>query len=182
MNKTTIGTLIFVLVAGAAGASFLFFNKGDQKESIKLTTAQPIRPMDGPDSFALNVCEEVPQKIIENIIGKVIEKTESFSTNVDTNCKYFTNTDKYEHVLIQVSYLSVENQKKGQEMMDRAITTNESISMEHFIALQDDEQINAIYLVMTPEKFVRIDRTRDTADNEQLLNLAEKVAKIILGK
>ncbi len=182
MNKQIIGGLIILIVAGVVGAGILFFNKDNQRELTKLTTIQSTRPMDGPESFALDVCEEVPQKMIEDIIGKAVEKAESFSTNVDTNCKYFTNIDNYEYVLVQVSYLLVENQKSGQEMMDRTIVIDESIPMEHFIALQDDEQINAIYLVMTPEKFVRIDRTRETADNEQLLNLAKKVAKIVLGE
>lgn len=146
------------------------------------TTTQSTRPMEGQYSFGLSVCEEVPEEMVANIIDQSIQETESLSTSTDTSCKYFTDIDKNEFVLIQVSYLPAENQKKGQEMMGRIITGSQSIPMEHFIAMQEDEQINAIYLVMTPEKFVRVDRTSKNVDNDQLLNLATQVAIIILGQ
>jgi len=92
------------------------------------------------------------------------------------------NKDKTEHILIQVSYLSVEQQKKGQEVLDRTITTNDSIPMDHFIAMQENGQINAIYLIMTPNKFVRVDRTAKAADNDHLIALAKEVAQIITDK
>lgn len=67
-------------------------------------------------------------------------------------------------------------------MMERTITTDAKIPMEHFIAMQPDGMINAIYLVMAPEKYSRIDRTDPSVDNSQLVDLAAKVANIILYK
>jgi hypothetical protein len=78
--------------------------------------------------------------------------------------------------------MSGENQKKGQETLDRTIITNPKIGMDHFIAMQEDGNINAIYFLMAPEKFVRIDRTAGVATNEQLLDLASKITDTILYK
>ncbi len=188
MKSFLVASALLILAAG----TIYFFVSGTSPQEdetrpptseLKDSTVVPsTRPMDGPDSFALDVCEEVSKEMVENIITKSIVEVESSSTSTDTNCKYFTDTEKYEHVLIQVSYLSVENQKSGQEMMERRITSDESIPMENFLAIQEDGLINAIYLVMSPEKFVRVDRTANTADEEQLLELAKQVAEIILGE
>lgn len=188
MKNILIGVALLILVTGTI--YFFVSERSSEKNEVKLTTSEEtdpkttlsVRPMEGPDSFALDVCEEVSQAMVEDILGKPVEKIESSSTSVDTNCKYFINTDKYEHILIQISYLSVENQKSGQEMMGRSITNNQSIPIENFIAVQDDGLINAIYLVMTPEKFVRVDRTANSVNDEQLVDLAKQVAEIILGE
>jgi len=140
------------------------------------------RPMEGQDSFGLDVCSEVPSSLVSGTIGKTIVETENPSTSSGTGCMYFTNKEKNEHILVQVSYLSAENQKKGQEMMDRSITTDSTIPMENFLAIQEDGQINAIYLIMTSQKYVRVDRTSNTADNDQLISLARQVAGIITGE
>ncbi|HXK52542.1 hypothetical protein H6802_00240 [Candidatus Nomurabacteria bacterium] len=140
------------------------------------------RPMDGQDSFGLSVCEEVPSELVSDIIGIPIQEVSDSSTSTGTGCTYFTNKARYEHILVQVSYLSADTQKEGHKIAGRSIETDSSIPMEHFIAMQDDGNINAIYLVMTPNKFVRVDRTPNTADNEQLKELARKVAIIILGE
>lgn len=139
------------------------------------------RPMDGQESFGLAVCEEVDKSLVEQVIGKPIEETEDKSGSDGPSCAYYTNKAKLEHILIKVTYLSVENQKKGQEMMERTLETSDKIPMEHFIARQDDGEINAIYLVMTENKYVRVDRTPNTADNDELIELARQVAMIIIG-
>ncbi len=137
--------------------------------------------MQGQDSFGLAVCEEVPKTTVERITGKVIERTEDHSSTTDTGCSYFTDKTKQEHILIQVSYLSAENQKQGQQTLGRTITTDASIPMENFIATQENGQINAVYLVMADNKFVRVDRTANTIDNDRLLDLARQITPIITG-
>ena len=95
---------------------------------------------------------------------------------------YIFSPDTNEYVLVKVVYTSADDQKKGQQALDRTITTNPKIPIDHFIAMQSDGNINAIYLVMAPEKFVRIDRTGSAATGDQLIALASKVANIILYK
>jgi hypothetical protein len=139
------------------------------------------RPMMGQDSFGLSVCTEVSKELVARIIGKQVTDTADFSTAKDTGCKYYTNRKKEEYALISAVFMNTENQKKGQKVLGRSITTSSKIGMEHFIALQENEMINAIYLVMAPEKYIRIDRSaKDVATNDQLTDLAAKVAEIAL--
>jgi len=182
MNKIIL--IVIVVAAIVTGLVVLRGEPIDNKMGTKTEekTTESSRPMDGQESFGLSVCEEVPKNIIEEVIKKTVEETEDHSSNTGTGCKYYTNKAQYEHILVQVSYLSAETQKKGQETLDRSIETRETIPMENFVAIQEDGQINAIYLVMTPNKFVRVDRTPNTADNDQLLELARRVALIITGK
>lgn len=186
MNKLIPFVLIAVVAVAGIGYALRSNKQKTAPPSTNQTTNQTTntkakRPMTGQDSFGLSVCDEVPKSAIEGIIGKPIEETEDQSSNSSTGCTYYTNKAKLEHILVQVSFLSAENQKKGQEVLDRTITTNTTIPMEHFIAMQENGQINAIYLVMAPNKFVRIDRTANTADNDQLVALAKQVAQIIIG-
>jgi len=142
---------------------------------------QSKRPMMGQDSFGLSVCSEVPKELIARIIGKQVTDIIDFSTSKDTGCKYYTNRKNEEYILVSVVYLNAEKQKKGQMILGRSVTTSGKIGMEHFIALQENGMINAIYLVMAPEKYVRIDRSsKDVATNDQLTDLAAKVADIAM--
>ena len=139
------------------------------------------RPMMGQDSFGLSVCAEVPKELVGRIISKRITDITDFSTAKNTGCKYYTNRKKEEYIIISVVYMSTENQKKGQKVLGRSITTSGKIGMEHFIAMQENGMINAIYLVMAPGKYIRIDRSAmNVATNDQLTDLAAKVAQIAL--
>ena len=187
MKKVYLAILIGIVAV--AGIVFILrpnetkVNNPQSNQNInKNNNSEAKRPMEGQDSFGLAVCDEVPKSVVEGVIGKTIEETEDKSSSTSTGCTYYTNKAKLEHVLIQVSYLSSENQKKGQKALGRTITTNDAIPMEHFITLQENGLINAIYLVMTPNKFVRVDRTANAADNDQLVSLAKQVALIITGK
>jgi hypothetical protein len=175
LSTALVGFIVFTRVSPHATGSV------DQKNTTG-TIAGSNRPMMGQDSFGLDVCNEVPKALVEGIMGRPVKETEDRSGSSDTSCLYYTNKEKLEYVLVQVSYLSTENQKIGQETLGRTITTNNAIPMENFIAMQDDGQINAIYLIMAPNKFVRVDRTSNTANDDQLVSLAKKVALIITGK
>lgn len=141
-----------------------------------------IREMMGQNSFGLSVCQEVKKELVSSIVGKPVEETEDYSGSTETGCKYYTNKANIENIIINVAYMKAENQKKGQQALGRTITTNSKIPMDHFIAVQEDgTTINAIYLVMAPEKFVRVDRSSlKVANNDQMIELASKVANIIL--
>jgi hypothetical protein len=142
---------------------------------------QAKRPMMGQNSFGLSVCTEVPKELVARIIGKQVVDITDFSTAKDTGCKYYTNRKKEEYALVSVVYLNAETQKKGQKILGRSVTTSGKIGMEHFIVLQENGMINAIYLVMASGKYVRVDRSsKNVATNDQLTDLAAKVADIAL--
>lgn len=154
--------------------------QSDQSTEVKVPGKK--RDMMGQYSFGLAVCEEVKKDLVASVIGKPITETEDYSNNSETGCKYYTNKANFENIIINVSFTAAENQKKGQQALGRSITTNPKIPMDHFIAVQEDgTTINGIYLVMAPQKFVRVDRSSlKVADNDQMIDLASKVADIIL--
>lgn len=142
---------------------------------------RPERPKTGQDSFGVDVCGELTKEIVGQTIGKTILSIRDFSGSTSTGCEYYTDEQKNEFVTVVVSYLSAENQKKGQEALGRSIAEVEDIMAEHFVVWQEDgKTINAIYLVMMPDKFVRIDRSSiEVIDNDMLIKLARKVAEMI---
>lgn len=188
LKKVIISIVAVAVIGGGAAATYFLVTKNSDKNDKNQNQTQENkdsrkkREMMGQNSFGLAVCEEVSKDIVSQAIGKPIEETEDYSTGSETGCKYYTNKAKLENALIVVGYLSVENQKKGQEFLGRKLTTNDKIPMEHFIALQEDGvTINAIYLVMAPQKFVRVDRTStNVATNDQMIDLASKVSDIIM--
>lgn len=190
MKKLSTFLFLFLVTFGLSGCT----NKsapitqnlptGDQEagQSAEVKTSRKKRAMMGQDSFGLSVCEEVGKELVSLVIGKPIEETEDYSNSSETGCKYYTNKANLENIIVNVAYLSAENQKKGQQALGRSVTADPRILMDHFIAVQEDgETINAIYLIMASEKFVRIDRSSlKVADNNQLIKLATEVTNIIL--
>lgn len=183
MNKLT--SLLLLVVTS------LIFSGCGPTQTSQPTTQTPTdttektasnRPMDGQESFGLDVCNEVPQSLVTDVIGNTIEETEDKSGSDGLSCTYYVNKADNLYILIKVVYLSPENQRKGQEALGRTISTDPSIPMNHFIALEENGQINSIYLIMTENKYVRIDRTEHVADDEQMIILARKVAIIITGQ
>lgn len=178
--------LIPYIITGSIAVSLILLkifsssNKPDQNKT-ETEIANHKRSMIGQYSFGVSVCDEVSKDLVKNIINKPIEEVEARSTQNDISCSYYTAKSKLEHILIQVNFLSADDQKKGQEMLGRKVVTYKDFPLENFAAVQDDGNINAIYLVMTPNKYVRVDRTANTANNQQLIELARKVAEIIVG-
>lgn len=135
------------------------------------------RPMMGQESFGVDVCNDAPSEWVAAAINKEIFGTRDYSTSTNTGCEYYLDAEKKNFVAIVVNYLEFENQKKGQEALGRKMLEEGIIPMENFVAIQEDGNINAIYLVMAPEKFVRVDRSSgDSIDNPTLLSLAVKLA------
>lgn len=183
---------IAVIVVTVVGAGvFLFIgSNNDSKDSTKVNvnqedkaitkTSKKERDMMGQYSFGVDVCSEVSSEWISDMTGLTIYESKDFSNSASTGCQYIVNKDDNTFISINVSYLNVDNQKKGQQLLERTITTDNRIGMEHFIAMQEDGNINGIYLVMAESKFVRVDRTPDTVDNEGLIRLASGLVDIIL--
>lgn len=125
-----------------------------------------------------DICAQFDKEMIAGIIGREITKTETKSGGSSFNCEYYVDDKNF--VSLTLNNLSVENQKKGAEALDRKVETREVIKMEHFVTVQEDGNINAIYLVLGPNKYIRVDRSSGKLfDNEALINLASKVVEKI---
>jgi hypothetical protein len=76
--------------------------------------------------------------------------------------------------------LTIENQKIGQESMGRTMTADANIPMRNYVAYKEDGNINTIYLVLSDNKFISLDRSSTTAaTNEEMLSFAKKLAEEI---
>lgn len=121
-----------------------------------------------------NVCAEFPKEFVAAAIGRAIIKTDKFDTNTLHNCQYFVDDTHY--AMIKVEELSVENQRLGQEAMGRTIKQDPRILMDHMVAWQDANTINEIYLILSPTRYVGIDRNfKESITNEQEVALAVAV-------
>lgn len=131
-----------------------------------------------------DVCVEFSAELVGNAMGKAVVKTEGPSMASFHNCRYYFSYDEKtkrgDNILLNLENLSVDRQKRGHETMDRVITTNDRIKMEHFIAVQEDGQINSLYLVLGPNRFISINRSSLKAGtNEDIINLAKLLAEEI---
>ena len=128
--------------------------------------------------LSTDICSQFPKDLVASAIGKPVIKTESQSGGGSYTCQYFI--DETHFASITLSNLSVENQKKGAKMMKRKLEEDSRIQMEHFLTVQEDGNINAIYLVLGSHQFLRIDRNSGKAiDNQTLIHIAIKVAENI---
>jgi hypothetical protein len=129
-------------------------------------------------SVGTDICAEFPKEWVQSVLGKTIVKTEAFSMNGSNNCQYFI--DDTNAAFIKLENLTITNQKTGQVALGRTIKTDPRIRMENVVAWQPDGLINEIYLVLTPSRYVAIDRTSTKVyDNEGEIAFAIKVAERI---
>lgn len=140
------------------------------------------RDMDGQYSFGVDICSEVSKEWMQEKSGITIIETESPSDSNSTSCHYITNKERNEFIAITVAYLNINIQLKGQQYLGRDTVTIEELTMPHFIAIEENDAINAIYLSMTDGKYVRLDRTKNTITNGTLINIAIDLQDIILYK
>lgn len=130
--------------------------------------------------IAEDVCGQFTGKFVEGLTGKKVYKTEALPMDPQYNCRYFFSEGEKsgsDYIQVALVYLSVENQKKGHEFLDRTIGTDPRIGMNHFVVRQENGLINEIYLVLGPEKYISIIRGSVKALSEQEdLDFAVKLA------
>ena len=125
-----------------------------------------------------DICGQFTSEFVENVLGKPIIRTEPPKLNSLYNCSYYLNDQEY--VMLVLDYLSIDNQKKGQEMMGRTTKEDPRIPMRNMVVYQEDGVINTIYLVFGDEKFISIERSGGSGlSAEELINFAANIAKEI---
>lgn len=125
-----------------------------------------------------DICGQFTQEFMENMLGQKLAKVEPSAISGIYNCRYYLNDKDY--LWLNMDYLSIDNQKKGHEMMNRKVEADPKIPMQNLVVWQGDGSINEIYLVLAPEKFLSINRSSTAVlDNEKTLDFAVKLAKEI---
>lgn len=146
----------------------------------------PGEPTREDDSYYVveDICGQFTQEFIENMSGlKFIQIKEPIIQGL-YNCSYFINTDDGltgDYLLIQLEYLIADDQKIGHELLGRIVKEDSSIPMKNYIVYQEDGFINCILLVLSNNKYIRIDRSSILVSDETLKNTAINIAKEING-
>ena len=133
-----------------------------------------------------DICGQFTQEFVSNLSGKKFIRIEPPTSSSLYNCEYVISdngkVNGKEYILIIMEYLTIENQKIGQESMGRTMTADANIPMRNYVAYQEDGKINTIYLVLSDNKFISLDRSSTTAaTNEEMLSFAKKLAEEIKG-
>jgi hypothetical protein len=141
---------------------------------------EPTRPDQDHYYVVGDICGQFTKPFMEGLTGKTFKKIEPAAVSTVLGCAYYTATTaddgKDAYIMLVLDYLSVANQKAGQQTLGRTVTTNASVPMDNFVATQEDGVINAIYFVFGPEKFLRLDRTSTSAlSDADMLALAVKL-------
>ena len=125
-----------------------------------------------------DVCEQFTIKYMEGLTGKKILNTSSVLSGSSV-CQYFiSEQNKNMMFQISVSFLNVEDQKTGLRFLDRRLESDKRIPMENFVAYQENNLINKIYLVLGPDKFVGVDRSAaDALTETEIMDLAIKLGE-----
>lgn len=131
-------------------------------------------------TIGTDICGEFTKEWIQSVIGIPVIKTENFNTVTTDVCNYFVSENSF--VTIHHETLNVAKQKTGLVFLDRVLKTDPRISMDHFIAWQQNDQINNIYLVLGTDEYISVSRSSTKAiDNEKSILLAIAVADHIVG-
>ncbi len=141
---------------------------------------EPTRPDQAHYYVVGEICDQFTQAFMEGLSGKKFKKIEPSAVSTVNGCVYYTATTaddgKDAYILLVLDFLSVANQKAGQQTLGRTVTTNASIPMDNFVATQENGVINDIYFVFGPEKFLRLGRTSTSALSDvDMLALAVKL-------
>lgn len=128
-----------------------------------------------------DICGQFTREFVENMLGKKLDKIEPSKLTGLNNCTYYF--DEKENVLINLEYLPIENQKKGNEFAGYRVEKNGKIPMDNLVVWQKDNLISTIYLVLDPNKFISLRpiSSKTFASSEEFLNFATNLAEAIKG-
>jgi hypothetical protein len=140
----------------------------------------PTRPDQEHYYVVEDICGQFTKPFMEGLTGRTFKKVQALGSSTTFACDYYTATvaadGKDAYLLLVLNYLNAAHQKAAQETLGRTVTTNNSIPMDNWVATQDNGVINAIYFVLGPDKFLRLDRTSTSVISDaDVLALAVKL-------
>jgi hypothetical protein len=127
-----------------------------------------------------DICGQFTQQFMENMLGRKITKIEPSSISTVNACSYYL--DDKEYVMLVLDYLSIQDQKTGQEAMGRKVENNPKIPVDNFVVWQEDGAINDVYFILSSQKFLRLERSSKAAlNNDQIIDLSANLGAAIKG-
>lgn len=156
-------------------------NYGDPGSRLKSCFVEyPGEPSRQDKSYYIveDICGQFTKEFMENMYGAKLDRLEPPQVATINNCTYYF--DEKEYVMLNLEYLSIENQKKGNEAMDRKVEKSSEIPMENAVVYQEDGPINVIYLVLGPNKFLSLrPSSKKAIENDKFIALAANIASEI---
>jgi len=145
-----------------------------------------------------DICQAITADFVYSATGKPVVKVEPDWILPGQACRYYFTYDpnfnsKYEDpklraggqlIFMMVENLSVENQKKGLEILDSSYKSESRIKMENMVTYRENGTLRDIRLIINPNRYVRIDTNLagQGISDEELIQFAIKVAEKIQGK
>jgi hypothetical protein len=177
------GTKSATLLGACQEGNVSLPNYGDPGHRLKNCFVQfPGEPSRQDKSYYIveDICGQFTKEFMENMYGAKLSKIELPQVATINNCTYFF--DEKEYVMLNLEYLSAENQKKGNEAMDRKVEKDPQIPMDNMVTYQEDGSINVIYLILSPNKFISMrPSSKNTITKDKFLELAANIATAIKG-
>jgi hypothetical protein len=154
---------------------------GDKGQMLSNCFVQyPGEPSRQDDSYYVveDICGQFTPEFISAALGMDIVQTKPPEIDTLYNCSYYINDNEY--LILNLEYLPIENQKKGHELMDRTTSQDSKIPMNNLVVYQADGQVNSIYLVLSDNKFISINRSSGSnLSSEKLVSFAANIGKEI---
>ncbi len=130
-----------------------------------------------------DMCRIFPLEEVNKLTGKTFTKTQTFKSNDGKtyNCEYLLDNH---FIIIDLGLYDVSDQKKGYVYLDRKISTDSRIKIEHFMVHsgKSPEEIIDIYLVLGKDSFVRVGKSSaQIMSNDELIKLAQHMTAILQG-
>lgn len=143
-----------------------------------------------------NICDTFNADFAYTATGKAIAHLDRGPLDDEDYCQYFTDysSDFYKigdgktspggpWFSIKQEFMDAEKQKKSNELIGYKVTQDPRIPMDNFTVFQKDDALNAIYLVMEPNRFIVLRRSSKTVISEdEMVNLSTAVAKRLNGE
>jgi hypothetical protein len=141
---------------------------------------EPTRPDQEHYYVDADICGQFTKAFMEGLTGIAFKKIVPMTSSTVYACDYYTPTTAADvrdpYLLLVLNYMNSARVKANQATLGRTVTTNAGIPMDNFVATQDNGVINAIYFVLGPERFLRLDRTSTSVISDaDMLALAVKL-------
>ncbi|MFA5994536.1 MAG: hypothetical protein WC823_06285 [Parcubacteria group bacterium] len=156
-------------------------NYGDPAQRLVNCFVQyPGEPTRGDKSYYIveDICGQFTQMFMENMLGQKLIKIEPPQLSAANGCSYYWN--KQDYVVLNLEYLSAENQRQGQEALGRQVTQNAKIPLANWVVTEKSGAVNAVYLILGPQKFISLrPSSMSVVDQISLIDVAAKIAQEI---
>ncbi|MEM4736719.1 MAG: hypothetical protein QXD41_02490 [Nitrososphaeria archaeon] len=181
--KILLGILV---VAGIGGAVFVISSRRDQQK----TSSEGSTESQGKKEISfseVNVCDLVPEKMIEETIGREIVKVEWVSLKTIKYCSYYTHyidpQSGGSNIAIGFSNENYEEIKKDLQRpgLDNEFIKDERISIDHYLIKDRVGKVWEVDLFLGNNWFLGIKSNHDAVTGEELIKIALKIIEEIFS-